>query len=159
MSQDQADQADQATTGEVGGKLDAKAAIGKLLERIKEVAEKVTLESRQRKSADAELEEKIERLSRANAELSSRLDDTASALFITLSLHMDLISAKREHPDAEVAEEARKQVNMALAQQGRCAPDLYMRVYGVDPATGQVLPGRQVGVPLGEDVDAGAGQV
>lgn len=129
-------------------KMNAQDALKALVESVRMLQGKLESETKARKAFEAETSQTITRLIRDNDQLTERLAKTNESLFITLSIHMDLVSPMRSHSDPEVAAEAEQQINFALKQQATIDPELYMRVYGVDPATGEVLPGRTVGVPL-----------
>lgn len=143
-------QANQAPAGgaSTGGKSSAQQAVEKLIERIGKVAEQVSGEAKIRKAGEQEMSKRITELEKSNQALTEQLEKTTQSLFITLALHLDLVAPMRGSDDSEVAEEARAQMNMAVAQQAHIAPELYERQYGVSATTGEPLPGRTVGVPL-----------
>lgn len=131
-----------------GGKMGPQQAVERLLGKIKELTEQLGSETRSRKAGEREFSSALSELTRQVEDLGRQVNRLTEVQFIHLALHMDLVRPMCDSTDPEVAAEAREQMNMALAQQAHIAPDLYESQYGISATTGEVLPGRQAGVPL-----------
>jgi len=84
------------------------------------------------------------------SELNDQVEKVTKALFVMLSMHLDLVAPKRDHANPEVAEEANEHTQLSLQGQARIMPEAYEHYYGVSAETGEVLPGRTPGVPAEE---------
>lgn len=90
----------------------------------------------------------IKALQRELSETKDQVERLSGALFVALSMHLDLVTPLRSSEDPAVAEEAESHSQLALASQASIKPDTYEKLYGLDAQTGAVLPGRTPGVPL-----------
>lgn len=79
---------------------------------------------------------------------ASAIATLQEGLYVALGLHLAMVGPQRLSDDPQVAAAAQQQAELAFSVQGQVAPGLFAHEYGIDPVTGETLPGREPGVPV-----------
>lgn len=128
-----------------------KLSAGEILQKLNNDVKALSAEVAGLKKVVAEQADDLQAARTTNATvLQDHLDQiskVSQALFVAFLMHLDLVAPKRNHPDPDVAAEAKEHTNLCLGSMASIMPEAYEAYMGLDATTGEVLPGREPGVP------------
>ncbi|WP_137811128.1 hypothetical protein [Gordonia sp. GAMMA] len=123
------------------GKLDIKKLLSDILHKLESLEKKLDEEVEARRDLTESATETL-------INYSKSIEALQQGTFAMLSMHIDIVGPRRNHPDPAVAEEATNHAKLAMEAQAWVAPTLFENLYGISAETGETLPGREAGVKL-----------
>lgn len=126
--------ADHSASGSAGAPKDPREVLLQMAESISTLKKGLTTETAARRELAGTVSETLE-------DYASAINTIQTVLFSMLTLELDRSAPMREHSDPEVVEVATRRTELALECQAKVAPEMFERIYGYDPDTGEPVPG------------------